>query len=318
MDHSKQKLVVIIGPTAVGKTSLSIQLAKHFHGEIISGDSMQIYKKMNIGTAKIKPTEMEGVPHHLIDIKEPDESFSVAEFQKETRSLIEDISAKGHLPMIVGGTGLYIQSVVYDYQFSSAPSDKKYREDLENRATEEGNNTLYEELKQIDPIAASNIHVNNLRRIIRGLEIYHCTGLTMTDYIKSQDQELLYDVTIIGLTMERESLYKRIDCRVDLMMRDGLLEEVESLYKDGYQECQSMKAIGYKEFFPFFSGESSLDEVIEELKRNSRRYAKRQLTWFRNKMPVTWFDMTPPINQVEKQKEIFRYLAGELNLSTNN
>lgn len=314
---SKQKLVVIIGPTAVGKTKLSIELAKRFNGEIISGDSMQIYRKMDIGTAKIKENEMEGIPHHLIDIKEPDESFSVAEFQHLVRAKINEISGKGKLPIIVGGTGLYIQSVIYDYQFSDAPADEVFRFMLEAKVKEIGNDALYQELVGIDPASASQIHPNNVRRVIRALEIYHCTNKTMSEYQNEQQPDLLYDTALIGLTMEREMLYERINYRVALMMEEGLLEEVKALYQQGLRACQSIQAIGYKEIYEFLDGKVTMKEAAENLKQNSRRYAKRQLTWIRNKMDVEWFDMTDVQNFEKKINEISHYVEGKLQVKSN-
>jgi tRNA dimethylallyltransferase len=308
----KRKLVVIIGPTAVGKTKLSIDLAHRLNGEVISGDSMQIYKNMDIGTAKINEDEMNGIRHHLIDIKNPDEDYSVAEFQATVRPLIEEITNKGKTPMIVGGTGLYIQSVLYDYQFTENPSDPEFRSKLERDLTEKGELALHQILEEIDPEAASKIHPNNSRRVIRALEIYHCTNKTMSEYISSQEQELLYDVALIGLTMDREVLYDRINHRVDLMVNLGLIEEVKQLYNLGIRNTQAIQAIGYKEIYDYFDGKISYTDAITLLKQNSRRYAKRQLTWFRNKMDVKWFDMTPPIKHDKKVDEIFTYIAGKL------
>lgn len=316
----KEKLLVLIGPTAVGKTKMSIELAKHFNGEIISGDSMQVYRKMDIGTAKITPEEMEGIPHHLIDIKHPHESFSVAEFQQLVREKITQISNRGKLPMIVGGTGLYIQAVIYDYQFSDAPSDELFRESLEKRAQLEGNEVIYNDLVKIDPIGAQQIHPNNLRRVIRALEIYHCTGKTMSDFQEKQIPDLLYDTALIGLTMERERLYERINERVEVMMDQGLLDEVKELYQSGLRECQSIQAIGYKELYDYFDQKISLESAIEQLKQNSRRYAKRQLTWFRNKMDVEWFDMTNVKTNATLHKkidEISMYIEGKLEIKSN-
>lgn len=319
--QKKEKIVVIIGPTAVGKTKLSIALAKRFNGEIISGDSMQVYKGLDIGTAKIKQEEMEGIPHYLIDIKEPDESFSVAEFQSLVKQHIKDISNRGKLPIIVGGTGLYIQSVIYGYQFSHVPSsDQGIREKLEKKALEEGNQALHDQLKQIDPISAERIHPNNIRRVIRALEVYYCTGKTMSE-LQNKKQELCYDAALLGLTMEREELYDRINQRVDKMIEEGLLKEVRKLYDSGLSgECQSIQGIGYKELYEYFSGKATLEEAIEKLKQNSRRYAKRQLTWFRNKIPVKWFDMT---NVKTSQQfhhiisEISLYIEGMLEIKSN-
>lgn len=314
---SKQKLLVIIGPTAVGKTKLSIEMAKQFNGEIISGDSMQIYRGMDIGTAKISKDEMEGIPHHLLDIKEPSENFSVAEFQTLVRAKINEIAEKGKLPIIAGGTGLYIQSVIYDYQFSDVPGDEKLREELEERAKEIGNEALYHELKEIDPDSAGQIHPNNVRRVIRALEIYKLTGKTMHEFQSTQQPDLLYDTAIVGLTMEREKLYERINYRVDIMMEQGLLEEVNGLYQQGLRDCQAIQAIGYKEIYDYLDGKVSLDDAVETLKQNSRRYAKRQLTWFRNKMDVQWFDMTDVENFSKKIAEISHYVEGKLQVKSN-
>ncbi len=311
---NKEKLVVLIGPTAVGKTKLSIELAKKLNAEIISGDSMQIYKGMDIGTAKITSEEMEGIPHHLIDIKEPHESFSVAEFQEVVRKLITEIHKRGKLPMIVGGTGLYIQSVIFDYQFTDDASDPKYREILEQQVAEEGVDTLYQELQQIDPDSAKRIHPNNVRRVIRALEIFKTTGKTMTEYMDDQKQELVYDLALVGLMMDRELLYERINKRVDLMIESGLLHEVARFYSQGLRDCQSIQAIGYKELYEFLDGTISLEEAISKLKQNTRRYAKRQLTWFRNKMNVKWFDMGSKNSYKENFNEIYKYIAGKLGI----
>ncbi|MCA1053618.1 tRNA (adenosine(37)-N6)-dimethylallyltransferase MiaA [Rossellomorea aquimaris] len=316
-DNTKQKVIVLIGPTAVGKTNTSIQLAKRFDAEIISGDSMQIYRGMDIGTAKIKEEEMQGVPHHLIDIKDPEDSFSTAEFQKLVREKISDIHSRGRIPMIVGGTGLYIQSVLYDYQFTDAPGNPEYRSILEKQVKDDGIEPLYEQLKRIDPEAAGNIHPNNVRRVIRALEIFHSSGKTMTDYQEKQTHDLLYDAAIIGLSMDRQTLYDRINKRVDLMIEEGLLDEVKTLFDKGVKDVQSVQAIGYKEMYQYLEGNVSLERASEQLKQNSRRYAKRQLTWFRNKMDVTWFDLTDVNNQGKIINEISEFIAGKLQLKSN-
>ncbi|KAB7664294.1 tRNA (adenosine(37)-N6)-dimethylallyltransferase MiaA [Bacillus sp. B1-b2] len=316
----KEKVVVLIGPTAVGKTSLSIELAKKFNGEIISGDSMQIYKGMDIATAKITKKEMQGIPHHLIDIIEPDESFSVAQFQELVRAKITEITARGKLPIIVGGTGLYIQSVLYDYQFQETASDTDFRSKLEVLADKEGSNVVHDMLRKVDPEAADSIHHHNVRRVIRALEVHHVTGQKMTELQKQQKRELLYDATIIGLTMDRELLYERINLRVDQMVQQGLLEEVSFFYNKGLRNCQSIQAIGYKELFQYMDRNQSLEESIEELKQNSRRYAKRQLTWFRNKISVKWFDMTDSVKKGDISKkivEISSFLEGMLQKKQN-
>lgn len=315
--EQKQKLIVLIGPTAVGKTKLSIELAKKFDGEIISGDSMQIYKGMDIGTAKITREEMEGIPHHLIDIKEPDESFSTAEFQELVRNKIDEISSRGKMPMIVGGTGLYIQSVIFDYHFTDAPSDPAFRRSLEQSAEAEGQEFLHDKLKEVDPESASRIHPNNVRRVIRALEIIHCTGKTAGELQENQSPELLYDTALIGLTMDREMLYNRINYRVDLMKEQGLLDEVKYFYEKGLRDCQSIQAIGYKELYDYFDGKVPLELAIENLKQNSRRYAKRQLTWFRNKMNVEWFDMSESNDAEKKFAEISKFIEGKLEIKAN-
>ncbi|WP_064093912.1 tRNA (adenosine(37)-N6)-dimethylallyltransferase MiaA [Rossellomorea aquimaris] len=316
-NESKEKVIVLIGPTAVGKTNTSIQLAEQFDGEIISGDSMQIYRRMDIGTAKITKEEMNNIPHHLLDIKEPQESFSVAEFQQLVRKKITEIHSKGHIPIIVGGTGLYIQSVLYDYQFTETPGDEEYRIHLEEEVKRYGNEWLHTKLLETDSEAGKSIHPNNVRRVIRALEIYHCTGKKMSEFQAEQKQELLYDIALIGLTMDRDLLYGRINDRVDLMMNQGLLEEVKSLYDEGLKSAQSVQAIGYKELFEYLDGEVSLERAIENLKQNSRRYAKRQLTWFRNKMDVTWYDMTNKEEHPKIIKEISDFIAGKLHLKSN-
>lgn len=310
----REKVAVIIGPTAVGKTKLSIDLAKALNGEIISGDSMQIYRTMDIGTAKVTKEEMDGIPHYMVDIKNPEESFSVAEFQERVRKHIREITERGKLPIIVGGTGLYIQSVLFDYQFTDDAGDAIYREQMEKLALERGVEYVHKKLQEVDPESAERIHANNVRRVIRALEIFHTSGEKMSDQLEKQENELLYDVSLIGLTMDREMLYDRINLRVDIMMDQGLLEEVEGLYNRGIRDCQSIQAIGYKEIYDYFEDRVSLEEAVSQLKTNSRRYAKRQLTWFRNKMDVTWFDVTDG----EKASEILRYIEGKLQLKSNN
>ncbi|GAA0298185.1 tRNA dimethylallyltransferase [Gracilibacillus halotolerans] len=289
----KEKLVVIVGPTAVGKTALSIEIAEKYNGEVISGDSMQIYRGMDIGTAKITEEEKKGIPHHLIDILSPNEDYSVAQFQKDVQAAIRSISSRGKLPILVGGTGLYIQSVLYDYQFSKQQRDEAIQEKIEQELEKYGVNHVYKRLKEVDPEQAQKIHPNNTRRLIRALEVYEQTGLTLSEYQKKQSNEMQFDAFLIGLEMDRVLLYDRINQRIDLMMEQGLLDEVEGLLNNTNENAQAMKAIGYKEFIPYFRGEQSLEETVELLKRNSRRYAKRQFTWFKNKLPVHWYSMLP-------------------------
>ncbi len=286
-----KNVIVIVGPTAVGKTKLSIDLAKCFHAEVISGDSMQVYKGLDIGTGKITEHEKNGIPHFMLDIKEPDESFSAAEYQRLVQKHIEEINDRNKVPILVGGSGLYIQSVLYDYNFNNRKRDNHITKKLEQRLQEEGNQALYDELKQIDQEQAQKIHPNNYRRVIRALEIYETTGLTMTEIHKKQKNNPRYNHIMIGLEMDRKTLYNQINKRVDQMVTDGLIEEVTFLYKQGYENCQSMKAIGYKEIIPYIKGEVDLDTAVETLKRNSRRYAKRQFTWFKNQMDIEWFQI---------------------------
>lgn len=298
-----EKVLVIVGPTAVGKTALSVELAKKFHGEIISGDSLQVYKKLDIGTAKIKTSEMEGIPHHLIDVIEPNETYSVADFQKAGRKLITEITERGRLPMIVGGTGLYIQSLLYDFQLGAKEESvtavrKKYEELAETLSKKE----LWEYLKTKDPLAAEKIHWNNQRKVIRALEVFEVTGYSITT--PQEEPARLYDYCMIGLNTERALLYQRINQRVDSMLEEGLLEEARFVYELG--EVQASQGIGYKEFYPYFKGEESLENVVEQLKMNSRRYAKRQLTWFRNRLDAHWFDLLAESSSMEQIDQFIR------------
>ncbi|UOQ47798.1 tRNA (adenosine(37)-N6)-dimethylallyltransferase MiaA [Gracilibacillus caseinilyticus] len=303
----KQKLIVIVGPTAVGKTALSIQVAKRFGGEVISGDSMQIYRGLDIGTAKVTETEKEGVPHHMIDIVEPDQSFSVADFQQAVDQSIQTLSNQAKLPIIAGGTGLYIQSVIYGYLFSDNRRSEDFQKLIQEEIERDGIDNVYKRLERVDPEQARKIHPNNKRRLIRALEVYDRTGLTMTAYQSSQQQESVYDFRIIGLEMDRQLLYQRINQRVDMMIDQGLLAEVERLYQAGLEDCQSMRGIGYKEIIPYLKGEQTLEEATELLKRNSRRFAKRQFTWFKNKMPVDWYSITP-----ETKHKVFQNILSDL------
>lgn len=287
-EQKKIEVVAIVGPTASGKTALSIKFAKAFNGEIINGDSMQVYKGLDIGTAKITEEEMEGIPHHLLSFKEPTESFSVAEYQKLVREKICEIQSKGKLPIIVGGTGLYVQSVLYDFQFTdeSVPEQvrKKYYEELEQI----GPCAMHERLAKLDPKTAKTIHPNNTRRVIRALEMIELHGIAKSEEQHQRGNIPIYHHLIIGMNMDREVLYERINKRVDIMMEQGLLDEVRGLWEKGIRNVQSVQAIGYKEIYRSLDGEISLEEAINQIKQNSRRYAKRQLTYFRNKMDVKW------------------------------
>ncbi|MFR6674265.1 MAG: tRNA (adenosine(37)-N6)-dimethylallyltransferase MiaA [Enterococcus avium] len=298
------KVIAIVGPTAVGKTSLSIELAKQFNGEIISGDSMQVYRGLDIGTAKVTAEEMEGIPHHLIDVRDVDESYSAADFQKAARKAIQEISDRGKLPIIVGGTGLYIQSLLWDYKLGNEGEleDDSLRAKYEAFAEENGNLALWEKLQLTDPLAAEKIHCNNRKKMIRALEVFELTGHSILEP-KEQPKEL-YNSFLIGLNTDRSILYQRINQRVDLMVEQGLLAEAKNLAKN--PTVQAAQGIGYKEFFPYLSGGSSLEAALEEVKLHSRRYAKRQLTWFRNRMSVRWYDL---IQQPEKIDEIKTEIA---------
>lgn len=277
--------MAIVGPTASGKTALGIELAKAFDGEIINGDSMQIYRDMSIGTAKVKPEEMAGVTHHLLDIKDPEEPFSVAEYQKLVRDKISEIKQKGKLPIIVGGTGLYIQAVLFDYRFSESQVDENLRNELYTELEEFGPLHMHEKLMQLDP--ETDIHPNNTRRVVRALEIILGSEQKVD---RSLALEPMYNELIVGIDIPRALLYERIDRRVDAMMEEGLIREVEALRERGIRDVQSIQAIGYKEIYAYLDGKLEFDRAIELLKKNSRNYAKRQLTYFRNKLPIFWID----------------------------
>jgi len=286
-----KKVIAIVGPTASGKTSLSIELAKRLNGEIINGDAMQVYKELNIGTAKITEDEKEGIPHHLFDIKEPTDTFSVAEYQSAVRNCIEEIRNRGKQPIIVGGTGLYIQSVLFDFRFTDEAGDEKIRAELEAELeTEGGAERLYSRLQHLDPSSAEKIHPNNHRRLIRALEIIEVTGKTKIEHEQGAGAAPIYEHLIVGLDLDREVLYERINRRVDRMMKDGLLEEARGLWENGVRNVQSVQAIGYKELYQHFEGFITLDEAIELIKKHTRHYAKRQMTYFRNKVDISWFD----------------------------
>ncbi|WP_342509613.1 tRNA (adenosine(37)-N6)-dimethylallyltransferase MiaA [Sporosarcina sp. FSL K6-2383] len=286
----RPEVIAIVGPTASGKTALSVALAKAIGGEVINGDSMQVYKNLDIGTAKITVEEMDGVPHHLFDVKEPNESFSVAEYQTAVRHWIKDIQDRGKTPIIAGGTGLYVQSVLYDFRFTEEAADLAVRQRLEQELVEQGAASLYARLVAVDPAGAEKIHPNNHRRLVRALEIMEVTGKTKGDHEENAGHEGLYNHLLIGLEMDREVLYERIDRRVDMMMDKGLFAEAKNLWDAGIRDMQSVQAIGYKELHQMIEGNLLLDEAIELIKKNTRHYAKRQMTYFRNKLEVDWFD----------------------------
>lgn len=291
MIHDKitqAEVVAIVGPTASGKTALSIDLAKQYNGEIINGDSMQIYKGLDIGTAKITEEEMDGVPHHLLSFLEPTDSFSVADYQKLVRAKIKEIQSRGKLPIIVGGTGLYVQAVLYDFQFTDEQVDEEARKAYYAELEKLGPEAMHAKLATLDPKTAETIHPNNTRRVIRALEMIELSGVSKASEAQNRGEIPLYKHLIIGLgqNMDREELYDRINRRVDIMMEKGLLEEVKGLWQQNIRGVQSIQAIGYKELYEYLDGKCSLEDAIENLKQNSRRYAKRQLTYFRNKMDV--------------------------------
>lgn len=291
----KSKVLVIAGPTAVGKTKIAIEVAKRLNGEIISADSMQIYKKMDIGTAKPTIEEMDGITHHLLSIVEIGEKFSVVDFQKMAFNCIEDILNRGKVPIVCGGTGLYINGLIEEIDYGEVTSSDELREELEKVATERGNEYLYEELKAVDKESAERIKLNDTKRLIRALEVYKVTGTTITEFQRrSKEKEKKYDYIVVGLSMEREKLYERINLRVDLMMKDGLLDEAKAVLDEmnSNDKLTSFQAIGYKEFLPFFDGTSTLDEVGEMIKQESRRYAKRQVTWFKRTPGLRWVDVS--------------------------
>lgn len=316
----KEKLLVIVGPTSVGKTDLSIDIATQFNGEIISGDSMQVYRGMDIGTAKISPVEMKNIPHYLIDIYEPDKYFSVAEFQELATKKISDINSMGKLPIIAGGTGLYIKSVTHKYDLPDAGVDEEYRLKLNSLAEKEGNEYLHNKLQDVDPKTAERLHKNDVKRIVRALEVYHLTGKTLSELLESQKLESPYELLIIGLTMDRQKLYNRINHRVDKMLQEGLIDEVRRLMEKGYDESYySMQGIGYKEIIQYLKGEISLEGAIDSIKQGTRRFAKRQLSWFRQIPEIHWFDLTDEddIARTEIKNNIYRLIAGKFSSMKN-
>ena len=288
----KRPFIVLTGPTAVGKTALSIALAKAVNGAVISADSMQVYKHMDIGSAKIMPNEMEGVPHYLVDEFEPEEEFHVARFVERAKECLKEIYQNGQIPIIVGGTGFYIQALLYDIDFSKQDANTEYRRQLEELAQEKGADYLHNLLKEVDPASAENIHANNMKRVIRALEYYHLTGQKISEHNETErKKESPYNFAYFVLTDERARLYERIDRRVDIMIERGLVEEVKKLKEMGYhREMVSMQGLGYKEILDYLDGKITLAEAIYIIKRETRHFAKRQLTWFRREKDVIWFD----------------------------
>lgn len=288
---NKPTVIVICGPTASGKTSLSIELAKKINGEIVSADSMQIYKDMDIGSAKVTKEEAEGIKHYLIDIVSPEKRYSVADFKKDAKDAIEEILEKGKTPIVVGGTGLYINSLIYEIEYPNIEIDEKYRKELQYKEEKEGLETLYKKACEIDPIAMQKISPNDSKRIIRVLEIYKATGKTKTQQEEeSRKNEAPYNYKVFVINMDREILYDRINKRVDIMFEKGLIEEVKTLIAKYKQFPTAMQGLGYKEVKQFLDGEISKEEMINQIKQESRRYAKRQLTWFRKDKQFIWLN----------------------------
>ncbi len=307
----KKPLIILTGPTAVGKTKASIGLAKAIGGEIISADSMQVYKYMDIGSAKITREEMSGVPHHLIDCLNPDEEFHVVRFQSMAKEALEKIYANGKIPIIVGGTGFYIQALLYDIDFTESNEDSALRAELETLSLEKGAEYLHNELRKVDPKAAEEIHANNVKRVIRALEFYRQTGQRISEHNEQERaKESPYNFCYFVLTDKRDVIYNRINERVDLMVKSGLVEEVDALKNKGYtKDMVSMQGLGYKEILDYLNGECTLEEAVYVLKRDTRHFAKRQLTWFRRERDVVWVDK----NQfLRDEEQILKYMLTKL------
>lgn len=304
----KQPLIILTGPTAVGKTELSIRLAKAVNGEIISADSMQVYRYMDVGTAKITAEEMQGVPHHLIDVLEPSEDFNVFLFKEMAEKSLDNIYKKGKIPVVTGGTGFYIQALLYDINFEDTDADSDFRTEMYRLAEEKGNEYVHGLLKEVDPVSASEIHFNNIKRVIRALEYHNQTGKKISEHNEEQRQnESPYNFLYLVLNDDREKLYERINKRVDLMFENGLTKEVDRLIEMGcHRDMTSMKAIGYREFFDYYDGNADLSMVRENIKTDTRHFAKRQLTWFRREKDVTMVN----VNEFKSDKEkILEYMV---------
>lgn len=288
----KKPLIILTGPTAVGKTKASIGLAKAIDGEIISADSMQVYKKMDIGSAKIRDDEMEGVNHYLIDVLDPAEEFNVVLFQKMAKQAMEEIYANGHIPIVVGGTGFYIQALLYNIDFTQENEDNHIRTELETIAKEQGADYLHQMLREIDARSAETIHANNVKRVVRAIEYYRQTGKPISEHNeKERQKESPYTFVYFVLMDERQKLYDRIEKRIDAMVEEGLLDEVKALYEEGYtRDMVSMQGLGYKEILDYLDGKMTLEEAIYVLKRDTRHFAKRQITWFKREKDVCWID----------------------------
>ena len=308
----KEKLLIILGPTACGKTALAVELAKKHNGEIISGDSMQVYRGLNIGTAKINPDEAQGIKHHLIDILEPDQAYTVADFQSAARELISGISARGRLPIIAGGTGLYISSLVSPYLFTEETAAvREVREGLQARLQEEGAEYMHGQLQAVDPNAAAKIHYNDHQRLLRALEVYLLSGepISKLQQQSRTQHECSYALKMIGLTMGRAQLYAKIENRVDIMMKKGLVDEVKGLLEAGYSsDLNCMKGLGYEQIVGYLQGKYDLNEAVRLIKRDTRHFAKRQFTWFKRDERIQWFDVSDYVDTQTLANDVEEYL----------
>ncbi|MDF2929056.1 MAG: tRNA dimethylallyltransferase [Anaerospora sp.] len=306
-----ERLIVIVGPTAVGKTQVSIDLAKKLNTEIISGDSMLVYRSLNIGTAKPSLVEQQGVPHHLIDILEATEPFSVVDFQQQAGQLIHSINSQGRIPILAGGTGLYVKSLLEGYCFNATAGDEALRQKLENLAKEHDNDYLHNMLAQVCPEKAAKLHPNDVRRVIRALEVYEIEGKTVSETTSCSQGNLLYDAVVIGLSMNRPLLYERINKRVDAMMEQGLISEVQMLLHQGVSPTnQSMQGIGYKEVIHYLKGECDLSTTSENIKKATRHFAKRQLTWYRRMPYINWVEVDSFSEYDKMLAYIYSIIAG--------
>ena len=310
-ENKKKPMIILTGPTAVGKTDLSIQLAKAINGEIISADSMQVYRHMDIGSAKVTPEEMDGVPHHLIDVLEPEEEFNVVVFQKLAKEALTGIYERGHIPIIVGGTGFYIQALLYDIDFTENDGDTAIRMELEKLAQTQGAGCLHQMLQEIDPESAAAIHQNNVKRVIRAIEFYRQTGKKISLHNEQErEKQSPYQFLYYVLDTDRKTLYERIDRRVDLMMEHGLVDEVKHLADMGCtRNMVSMQGLGYKEILDYLSGEIPLEEAVYILKRDTRHFAKRQITWFKRERDVRWLELEQFQND---RKKVLEHILDEI------
>ena len=310
-ENKKKPMIILTGPTAVGKTDLSIQLAKAIGGEIISADSMQVYRHMDIGSAKVTPEEMDGVPHHLIDVLEPEEEFNVVVFQKLAKEALTGIYERGHIPIIVGGTGFYIQALLYDIDFTENDGDTAIRRELEKLAQTQGAGCLHQMLQEIDPESAAAIHQNNVKRVIRAIEFYRQTGKKISLHNEQErEKQSPYQFLYYVLDTDRRTLYERIDRRVDLMMEHGLVDEVKHLADMGCtRDMVSMQGLGYKEILDYLSGEIPLEEAVYILKRDTRHFAKRQITWFKRERDVRWLELEQFQND---RKKVLKHILDEI------